>query len=329
MLDEGADKGADMRQTDRRRQLLYKITSEEILEEAYCWACKTCKDTGPNNVIWDLRFNWQEIKPELIKELRNDSYHLFPLRRYITDGEGFDCWDVSRDTLVLKAIAIVLSEALAIDIPSCCTKAKDLWGCKKSIREVQSNLKDCKFVYKSDVKSYSASIGHDILLSQLKEKTSDKIVLRLVAEYWNRLVWIDGEYNLIVKGIALGYPLSTLFGAWFLRELDIALVQQNIFYRKFMDDWIVLANTRNHLRKTIKMAEQVLSRLKLKKHPYKTFIGWIKKGFDFLGYMFTTEGLQISVKCKERCRVKIIQLYERVANLFRIGLYWHNWGEMG
>lgn len=41
--------------------------------------------------------------------------------------------------------------------------------------------------------------------------------------------------------------------------------------------------------------------------------------------MFTTEGLQLSVKCKERCRVKIIQLYEHGANLSCIGLYWRNW----
>ena len=130
---------------------------------------------------------------------------------------------------------------------------------------------------------------------------------------------------MIVRGIALGCPLSPLFGAWFLRELDIALVQHNVFYRRFMDDWIVLAKTRNHLRKAIKTSKQLLSWLKLKEHPDRTFIGWIKKGFDFLGYVFTTEGLQISVKCKERCRVKIIRLYEHGANLSRIGLYWRNW----
>lgn len=41
--------------------------------------------------------------------------------------------------------------------------------------------------------------------------------------------------------------------------------------------------------------------------------------------MFTMKGLQLSVKCKERCRVKIMQLYEHGANLTRIGLYWRNW----
>ena len=49
------------------------------------------------------------------------------------------------------------------------------------------------------------------------------------------------------------------------------------------------------------------------------------KWSDCMEYMFTTGGLQLSVKCKERCRVKIIQLYERGANLSRIGLYWRNW----
>ncbi len=34
--------------------------------------------------------------------------------------------------------------------------------------------------------------------------------------------------------------------------------------------------------------------LKLEKHPDKTFIGRIEKGFDFLGYHFSPEGLSMA-----------------------------------
>ena len=40
--------------------------------------------------------------------------------------------------------------------------------------------------------------------------------------------------------------------------------------------------------------------LKLEKHPDKTFIGRIEKGFDFLGYHFRREGLTVARDTVER-----------------------------
>ena len=41
---------------------------------------------------------------------------------------------------------------------------------------------------------------------------------------------------------------------------------------------------------------QTLNELKVEKHPEKTFIGRIAKGFDFLGYSFEPKGLSIAPK---------------------------------
>jgi hypothetical protein len=45
------------------------------------------------------------------------------------------------------------------------------------------------------------------------------------------------------------------------------------------------------LREAIRVLNQTFSELRLEKHPDKTFIGRIEKGFDFLGYHFSPEGL--------------------------------------
>lgn len=191
-------------------KLIDIVISDVTLEAAYAWVCEVRKNAGHNNSIWDMRLNWEKIKPQIQYSLCSDTYHLSPLHRYFV------------------------------------------------------------------------------------------IVLRLIHEYCNRLVWVDGEYTLIEQGIALGCPLSPLFGAWFLREMDIALSGlKNVYYVRYMDDWLVLAKTRNHLRKAIKITEKILSRLQLTKHPDKTFIGWIKTGFDFLGYHITLAGIGLSVKTKQ------------------------------
>jgi hypothetical protein len=40
------------------------------------------------------------------------------------------------------------------------------------------------------------------------------------------------------------------------------------------------------------MVNRTLNELKVEKHPDKTFIGRIKRGFDFLGYQFSTRGAE-------------------------------------
>lgn len=46
----------------------------------------------------------------------------------------------------------------------------------------------------------------------------------------------------------------------------------------------MLAPTRHKLRRAVKIINETLSSLGLEKHPDKTFIGRVERGFDFLGY---------------------------------------------
>jgi hypothetical protein len=68
--------------------------------------------------------------------------------------------------------------------------------------------------------------------------------------------------------------------------LDQQLDRLCLFWVRFMDDILVLAPTRWKLRAAVKVVNQLLTSLRLRTHPDKTFIGRIEKGFDFLGYHF-------------------------------------------
>ena len=73
-----------------------------------------------------------------------------------------------------------------------------------------------------------------------------------------------------------------------------------LFYMRFMDDILVLAPTRWKLRKAVALVNGELDKLRLEKHPDKTFIGKIERGFDFLGYHFSPEGLSVAQPTLER-----------------------------
>ena len=73
----------------------------------------------------------------------------------------------------------------------------------------------------------------------------------------------------------------------------------------------MLAPTRWKLRRAVRAVNKVLGALGLEKHPDKTFIGRIERGFDFLGYHFGPEGLSVAKKTIEQFIKRASRLYEQ------------------
>ena len=304
--------------------LIYEVCSDSLLEEAFCWLCKTRQHSSYNNSVWHLRSNWGTAKVELQKALRRNTYHLSPLKRYVIEDRAIDCWD-AKDAVVLKALSLVLYKIFKLDVSQHCTHVKGHGGLKRTVRSAYHAAMNYKFVFKSDIKSYYGSIKHKELLGFIKVKIKDPIVLRLIEEYCNRLILIDGQYELINEGIPLGCSLSPLMSALYLKTLDEAMLKEGLYYKRYMDDWVVFTNSRRQLRLAVKRAYRVLSSLKLKMHPDKTFIGKLAKGIDFLGYRIKRYSLTVCMKTIKRACAKSSRLYERGASSTRIEKYWLNW----
>ena len=81
-------------------------------------------------------------------------------------------------------------------------------------------------------------------------------------------------------GDLLGCPLSPLMAALYLKTLDEVMDRMQeklgVYYTRFMDDWVVMTDSRHKLRRVVKTVNQVLNKLKVEKHPDKTYIGRIK-----------------------------------------------------
>jgi len=121
-------------------------------------------------------------------------------------------------------------------------------------------------------------------------------------------------------------------GALYLYQLDERVAEMGLFYARFMDNWVILAPTRWKLRRAIKVVNQTLAELKVEKHPDKTFIGRIERGFDFLGYRFSSAGLGIAPQTIERFKARMARLHEQGADEVRIGQYaerWWRWRGLG
>ena len=114
------------------------------------------------------------------------------------------------------------------------------------------------------------------------------------------------------KGVPMGSPLSPILGAIALIPLDVAMQNiKDVFYARFMDDWVVLTKSKTALRKVIKITHQVVNDLKFQLHPMKTYIGKISHGFNFLAYYMDPQKILPSQETIRRFHERATALYEQ------------------
>jgi hypothetical protein len=156
-----------------------------------------------------------------------------------------------------------------------------------------------------------------------------------VWQFLKRCVEWGGLYRDVKKGIPRGSSLSPLMGAFYLIDLDRRLGKMDVMYFRYMDDILILAPTRWKLKKAIRVLNQTFNELKLEKHPEKTLIGRIERGFDFIGYRFEPKGITLAKKTITNFINKALRLYEQEpprSKTWRLGEYvlkWLTWAVAG
>lgn len=152
--------------------------TETQLDDAYAWLCHRRRHFPPNADIWHLRFHWAREKADLFKALSKRCYQFSPLQRVQkADGEVIHLWP-ALDALVLKALTVLLAEMLPIS--AACTHVKGHGGLKYAVRSAYEQLPNHRFVLRTDVKQYYASIDHFLLMDKLALYIKDKFILNLL-----------------------------------------------------------------------------------------------------------------------------------------------------
>jgi RNA-directed DNA polymerase len=178
------------------------------------------------------------------------------------------------------------------------------------------------------------------LVEMINDSVQDRNLRHYLYQVIHRCAEFGGEFREINGGISRGCPISPILGALYLGALDNHFANKNVYYICYMDDILVLSKTRWQNRKVVRELNQILNGLKVEKHPDKTFIGKIEKGFDFLGYHFSKEPLKIARITWQKHALHITQLYEQLRKkkatsnemASSLGLYvtrWQRWAVAG
>jgi RNA-directed DNA polymerase len=199
------------------QQLTAALVSDAVLDAAFAWVCQRRRDWPADADIWSFGHNWLEFeKPPLRAALLSGRFRFGLLQRVTkAGGSEADLWS-ARDALVLKALTPVLARVLPVS--SRCTHVKGHGGAKGGVRQVSAALATNRFVLRTDVKSYYASIDHLLLMDRLARWVGEPAILNLLGQYLRRTAESGGRFWDIERGISLGCPLSPLIGAFFLDD---------------------------------------------------------------------------------------------------------------
>ena len=280
------------------------------LKLVYAWCCHLRKDYSHNNDIWDLRRHWATIEHPFLTQMNAGTYIFGALDVYVHDDVSIYLWS-SLDMIALKLITNALYQH--IKIPTSCYHTKGNGGLKKAVQKTSKNLMDYTHVFRSDVKSFYESINFDVLMAIVESYVKDPVLLTLLRKALERTENSGGNFTFYdTKSIPMGSPLSPLLGAIMLMPLDHAMGNiKDIFYARYMDDWVVLTKSKTQLRKVIKKTHTIMKVLKLSLHPTKTYIGKISSGFNFLGYYMDGSKILPSTETIRRMTERAAALYER------------------
>ncbi|WP_419236820.1 reverse transcriptase domain-containing protein [Serratia fonticola] len=101
-------------------------------------------------------------------------------------------------------------------------------------------------------------------------------------------------------------------GGSLLRHIDhYFATREELFYARYMDDFVIFTQTRWHLRKAIKQLHEFFDLGGFETHPDKTQLGRIDHGFGWLGIWYSPLGPRIAPRAEQNHRAHIARLYEQ------------------
>ncbi len=181
--------------------LMDDIASDAVIDAAYAWLCRRRTDYSPHNDVWRLRWRWEDSKPQIQRHLRAGTYVLSPVVAVHITGETFYIWSAA-DALVLKATALVLTRHLGPQLGPRVFHLPGHGGAKAAVRQVAAHLPANRFVFRSDVKGYYASIDHEVLSRQVEQLVHDLRLRRLLWQYLRHTIDDHGHLREVRHGIA-------------------------------------------------------------------------------------------------------------------------------
>ena len=292
---KGASSEAARREPVRpeEMQLMEAVVARENLLRAYQQVMSNKGAAGVDQMSVEqlkpyLQEHWIKIKEELLK----GEYQPQPVR----------CVEIPKpqggmrqlgiptvvDRLIQQALHQVLSPIFEPGFSESSYGFRPGRSAHQAVQQARAYVAEGRrWVVDLDLEKFFDRVNHDILMSRLARRISDKRVLRLIRRYLQAGMMTDGVASPRTEGTPQGGPLSPLMSNVLLDELDKELEGRGHKFCRYADDCnIYVQSSQAGERVMASITEFLEKRLRLKVNLEKSAVArpWKRK---FLGYSMT------------------------------------------
>ena len=146
-----------------------------------------------------------------------------------------------------------------------------------------------RWVVDIDLEKFFDRVSHDILMSRVARRISDKRLLGLIRRYLQAGVMVDGIEMARTEGTPQGSPVSPILSNIMLDDLDKKLERRGHAFCRYADDCnIYIASEKAGIRVMASITQFLAKRLNLRVNAEKSAVDrpWKLK---YLGYSMTSE----------------------------------------
>ena len=262
------------RSRSRRFHALYdRIWRGDVLLEAWRRVKANGGAAGVDEV--SIRDIEERGAGEYLKEIQNvlkaGRYRPSPVRRrYIPKGHGRQRplgIPTVRDRVVQMATKLVIEPIFEADFQPCSWGFRPRRGATQAMEVIrEAGNRGHNWVLDADIRDYFGSIDHGKLMVLVKERISDRRVLKLIGQWLAAGVMEDGTVRETLAGTPQGGVISPLLSNIYLGFLDRIWESKckhlGILVR-YADDFVVLCKNKSQCKEALRRVKIVMERLGL------------------------------------------------------------------